>query len=754
MRTRLIKSIILGLIVGSAGVLLGLISFVFKLEEEIGLHILFSLRGPKTAPPYVVIVSIDKDSADNLNLPNDLRKWPRSLHARLIDGLREAGASVIAFDILFDEIQKPRDDELLGEAIARAKNIVLFQRLKSERMQLSGAAGAPAGSLNIVKTVDPLPVIGEPAAALAPFPLPKVPNRVNQCWTFKTEAGDDPTLPVVAFQLYALPVYEDFLHLIERTTQFRERVKQLPRTCEALKNGIQVDDVVRSVRNIFDNEPQLGIKMLGELERTRENSPDRNKLKTLKALIHMYQNPPSMYLNFYGPPRMIATIPYFKVLQLNDAATTDETPELKGKAVFVGLSERLQPEQKDGYYTVFSRSDGLDINGVEIAATAFANLVEDKPVQPLEMSLYLAVLFSGGLAAGMFFRFFPTVISAVGAIVLGILYLIFASYQFTAAGAWFPIFVPLFVQLPGAFFGALLWKYIEVSRERKNMRTAIGYYLPDNVIDTISRNVTDLSEGSQIVYGICLYTDAGRYSSLSERTDPKELARIMNAYYEALFKPVKKYGGVISNVVGDSMLALWIAARPDGTLSNRACLAALDIVNAISRFNQAFSKTQLSTRVSLHAGHILIGNIGAIDHYEYRPIGDIVNTTTRIDNLNKFLGTNILVSHEVISQLEGFLTRETGEFLLAGKKQTVVAFELRSSLKDAAPDEKEACAIFTEALHIFRVRSWEEARKKFHAAREKFGDDNLSDFYMDLCEHYKINEPEDSWRGVIPVEKK
>jgi adenylate cyclase len=61
--------------------------------------------------------------------------------------------------------------------------------------------------------------------------------------------------------------------------------------------------------------------------------------------------------------------------------------------------------------------------------------------------------------------------------------------------------------------------------------------------------------------------------------------------------------------------------------------------------------------------------MGAMDHYEYRPIGDIVNTATRVEGLNKYLGTRVLASEEVIHQLDGFLTREVGTFLLAGKSK-------------------------------------------------------------------------------------
>ncbi|MEW6586352.1 MAG: adenylate/guanylate cyclase domain-containing protein, partial [Nitrospirota bacterium] len=293
-----------------------------------------------------------------------------------------------------------------------------------------------------------------------------------------------------------------------------------------------------------------------------------------------------------------------------------------------------------------------------------------------------------------------------------------------------------------------------VNRERKNIRTAVGYYLPNHVIDQIAKNVTDLREGSRLVYGVCMYTDAGQYSTLSETVQPKELGRIMNDYYQTLFEPVKRHGGLVSNVIGDSMLALWIAAHPDPLLRHKACLTAIDIEKAVSRFSQSFALHPLATRISLHAGHILLGNIGAVDHYEYRPIGDIVNTATRVDSLNKFFGTHILVSDKVIGQLEGFLAREIGEFLLAGKTKSIVVHELLSRLKDATASEREACEVFSEGLAAFRRRAWDGAAEKFRAADEAFGKDKVSDHYINLCGFYKAHEPAETWAGVIQIEKK
>lgn len=82
----------------------------------------FSLRGTQEQPSDIVFVKIDDRTFSQLNV-----QWPfpRSLHARVIDRLREAGAKTIAVDIQFTEPTTPRQDNALIEAIARAGGVVL-----------------------------------------------------------------------------------------------------------------------------------------------------------------------------------------------------------------------------------------------------------------------------------------------------------------------------------------------------------------------------------------------------------------------------------------------------------------------------------------------------------------------------------------------------------------------------------------------------------------------------------------------------
>ncbi|UCG11876.1 MAG: adenylate/guanylate cyclase domain-containing protein [Deltaproteobacteria bacterium] len=751
--SRLSKAMIVGLLTGIMGLLASLASFGLDLEEKVGLDVLFKLRGTREVPPEVVIVTMDKASADHLNLPAEPDKWPRSLNARLINNLIGRSAAAIAFDMIFDEARSPNEDSAFAEAVRKAGNVVLSEIIRKETFPLNGEHGGQKAFVNIERLVPPIAPLRQSAVAIAPFPLPKVPVKVSQYWTFKTSAGDTPTLPVVVFQISVLDLYDEFIQFIKLVSP--SKVEKLPAHKQAIMTTRNAEKLVQLLREMFREDPTLGKKMLRELANSEAGPLYARRNKILRSLIRMYQSPNSHYLNFYGPAGTITTVSYYRVLQLDEKHTAPQDPlDFTGKAVFVGLSERMRPEQKDGFYTTFSQSSGVDISGVEIAATAFANLMEDMPVRPLSISGHVATVFFWGLLLGILCRVFPTIVGAASVITLSALYLVIADYQFKYNGSWYPLVVPLGFQTTFAFFGALVWDYFETHKERQNIRDAFGYFLPDNAVDQLAKNLADITSSSQIVYGTCLCTDAEQYTRLSETMDPKELSRFMNRYYQVVFEPIRRRGGIVSDVKGDSVLALWTTAHPDIDLRSQACRAAIDIVSAVHRFNQSSKALQLPTRIGLNAGHMSLGTIGAIDHYEYRAVGDIVNTASRIEGLNKQLGTRILVSEEVLEQIEGFLTRELGEFLLKGKTKPVVVHELLCPKEKADEEQRSLCAIFASALNAYRRQIWEEAMERFRESTKINSDDGPSLFYLNLCEQYRQNPPGESWSGLVRLERK
>jgi adenylate cyclase len=427
---------------------------------------------------------------------------------------------------------------------------------------------------------------------------------------------------------------------------------------------------------------------------------------------------------------------------------------LKGKAVFVGLSEVLLAERKDSFYTVFSEANGLFLSGVEIMATAFSNLLEDRPVTPIGLPLFIFIIVVWGILVGGLGRFFSLWRAALSVLGVSLLYLFLAEYRFRAYNEWLPLIIPLFFQAPLAFFGGMGWNYLDTQKERENIKNAFEHYVPKEVVDQLAKNIATIQTGGQVVYGICLFTDAKNYTTLSETMEPAALGRFMNRYYETIFKPVKQHDGCISGVIGDAMLALWVSPTSENGLRNKACLAGLDIQEALKHFSESFEGLSLKTRIGLHCGHILLGHVGALDHYEYTPMGDIVNTASRIESLNKHLGTTLLVSNELIQELKGFLSRDLGTFKLKGKLNPISVHEVLGRLDEENEKLQTVCRVFSEGLQFFRQQSWEEALEKFAWVDQDLQGDGPSRFYIRFCRQYQETPPGPSWDRVVPMDKK
>lgn len=461
-RPRLVKALVLGCTVAMVGLVLAPLRFVLSLEEDTGLGLLFKLRGARPAPAEVVVVSIDRDSAEEFGIPDNPDKWPRALHARLIEELAREGAAVIAFDVHFIEARSAADDNLLADCAQKAGNVVLCEPMVAREVPFDGG-GAPGGAHSIVKIVRPLELFARAAAATAPFPLPRIPFKVNSSWAFQTEAGDSPTLPVVAFQLYSLPAYEAFVSLLARVSPgLAEKLPSLQAVSFADKTVVKS---IRAIREVFAANPLLAEGMLKELENSTLRADDPGRYRLLRSLIALYGGPSSRFINYFGPPRSIATIPYHQALQIHEDMAGGQRLDLKGKVVFVGLSEVLLAERKDSFYTEFSQENGIFIPGVEIMATAFADILQDTPVRPLNSRLHILVIAFWGLLLGIACYIYSVKAGGAGAVVLGIFYLGGALYQFKANHVWHPLVVPLFFQLPLAFAGAFCIEHFRLFKE-------------------------------------------------------------------------------------------------------------------------------------------------------------------------------------------------------------------------------------------------------------------------------------------------
>ncbi len=673
--TRLKTAIVIGLLNGLLGALFFLTPWAVRLEENYGLGWLFQARGPLPPPEEVVLVTMDTESMKALGLERLHRKWPRELHAQLIERLSAAGARLIAFDIYFREEREPDADATLARAMRQAGNVLLVQEVRKDAYAVAGDAAAAFTET----LLDPIPPLRDAAVALAPFTLPGVPVKVSQFWRFKPETGDTPTLPTVAFEYYA-----------------------------------------------------------------RQGGDARHQA----ALEALHDGTHSQYLNYYGPPRSIQSISYHRMLTMS----AEELTRLRGKAVFVGVSEAFQWDQTDTFYTVYSDSEtGHNISGVEIAATAFANLLQRNAIVPLSQGQALTLLLLWGVLLGFLARVLPAVRAVFATVVLMLLYVLLAHRRFEEAHQWLPLVVPALLQtLPVLFVGTLL-SYREAHSARAHITATLRRYLPPQVVEEAASAIRRIGGPGKTAYGVCLSTDAEQYTRMAEQLAPEQLRGFLNAYYETLFAVVHHHGGIVSDVVGDAVLALWVEPASPAAARALACQAALDIKTAVEAFNRSHADFRLPIRIGVHCGPLYIGDVGAGEHYEYRAVGDTVNTAARIEQANKVLGTRLLVSEEGLEEVEAVRARELGVFRLPGKTQAVRLFELVGRASVQLASVQVPMAAFAEALTLFRERQWEIAYERFAAMLQQTPDDGPARLYLKLCEQYRREPPAESWDGVIDL---
>ncbi|HUQ50588.1 MAG TPA: adenylate/guanylate cyclase domain-containing protein [Gammaproteobacteria bacterium] len=721
---------------GLIGLVASLIPSTFELEEFLGLNVLFRLRGAVEPPAEVVIVGISREAARALGQTEELDTWPRELHAQLVDRLAAAGVTTIAFDLIFSEPREGPGDELFAKSIAKAGNVLLLEETSESSVVPLG--GVSTGRLEI--RTPPLPALGAAALGTAPFILPEVPVRVSQSWTFDRVTDETPSLPVLALQAHLLAYYEEFARLLERARP--GSTSQWPATGAAVQEQRSLERTVGALRRTLRGDVALRSAALEQLRGGNYPIATQN---ALLALLDLYSGTSSQLLNFYGAARAIHTVPYDQALKGTDGI------DWTGKVVLVGMSEPVQPRQQDDFISVFSQNTGINLSGVEVGATRLANLLQRHTLRTLPLSQQVALVVVLGVVLGALVGRL-TMLRASAVVAIGAaLYFAAAYWQFSSHYVWLPLVVPLLLQLPLGFGAAVWWNYRDVSQQRERVQTALGYYVPPSLARRLSEQTVSAGTNRELLHGTCLVTDAEHYTSIAERLSPAELAVLMNDYYESVFRVVQAYGGEISDTAGDSMIAVWASAEPDAAVRLRAAEASLAILETVAAFNREHPQTPLPTRIGLESGEMLLGNIGAEQRYEYRAIGDIVNTAARIQGLNQPLGTRVLISAATLDEQARLPSRDVGTFLLRGKRLPVRVVEPLSAATCALGDEE--LSKFAAALAAFRAGSWREAHERFAPLAERFFDDGPSRYY-DATARAFLTEPPASWTGAIRLTSK
>ncbi len=723
-----------------------------SLEEYLGLSFLFKVRGNREVPNEALIYAIERKSAEFFGLKQQPHKWPRTLHAQTIDLLTDRNVAAIGLDMFFEETRSSEHDQILARAMRESGRVVLLQRLK-KTTDFSGADSnnsiAPFRGLHSEQLIPPVPSLEKEAAALAPFPLPKLPVRLNQAWLFKEGAGDKATLPVVMFAMYMPQLLDKFVELIRLAAPSNNEIFE-----SLLQDPIEfqrIDNFLQKLKATFLSESGLAVRMKTFLTAEKsEKAFTRSEQHALSTMINLFEGDRSIFINYYGPPGTINTIPYYKLFQEEEDSSASD---LHNNAVFIGLTHDAEMAEKDGFYTVYTDQEGKHISGVEVAATVFANLVDGSVITSIHSLYTIIIIFALGISSGAISHALNPMMAGVACFCLCLACVSIACLLFAYHHLWMPFVVSIALQIPLTYLVVTLYKNKKTVENKKNIQQALQCYIPKSIVNQLEQDFSLITSRRDVVYGICLYSDLENYTVLSENLDHQELTQLINSYYEEMFHVVKHYSGMVLDIRGDSMLALW----PNNSSGHEPVDQACEAAYTISRiFNNPDSPAahHLPTRIGLHQGSISVGNIGALDRYQYTITGDTVNTVARIESLTKQLGTRLLVS-EIIAQKAAFSEfRKIGTFLFVGKSQPLSIYELVGRKGQISEEDHKLSLYFARGLENFQEGRWAKSKEMFELCTSVCAKYGPALWFQEKCKSYMVKSNDIHWDGVIRLENK
>jgi adenylate cyclase len=746
------RSIAAGLVTAVCGLALVLTPLGTTFERTFGLDWLFKVRGARLPPPDVAVVGINSGTGRALSLPRLPHDWPRTVHARLITRLVEQNAGGIVFDIDFNRAKTGDEDAILARAISGSDRVVLFEWLAARRERVVTSDGGDGGWTWVEQMQPPTEVLAVAAKALGPFPLPKLDQAAFEFWAFKSSAGDAPTTAAVALQLKALTAYDEWLSVLKEAQA--PGVDGLPAHAGELKGPGDLQQLMQALRRMFQQDASLEHRVGQALDRYYGMRPDVATRKLLVALAALYAGPDHYYINFYGPPGTIPTIPYESLVKEDGGEPTGRSGGLASNMVFVGYSDLYDPDQPDRFYTSFTGKDGVDLSGVEIMATAYANLLSRRTLTPSATAISALAVVAFGLLAGILAYLLPATAAVPAVFAFTALYAGLLQWRFNAADLWLPLATPVLVQLPLALLIGLLGQYLLKRRKEEQMTRAISYYLPESLVRDLAQRQVDPTTLNRVVFGTCLATDMSDFMALAESKSPHELAVFMNEYFDALAQALKRHGVDVMEFRADMIMCAWIASARSAAVCRKGMEAAVEVSEIITRFAQQHGSRHFNPRVGLQDGDVYVGHTGGGGRFLYSIVGDTANTAARLESLNKHLGTHVLAAESVVQDANGLLLRPLGSFRLRGKTDPTSIFEILGRKEDAMAEHLDLCSQFAEGLAAFQRKEWLRAASLFEALTKSYAEDGPSQFYWLYSQKYAAEPPAYDGPAVIHMYEK
>ena len=443
-----------------------------------------------------------------------------------------------------------------------------------------------------------------------------------------------------------------------------------------------------------------------------------------------------MLFDYRGGHRRFRQISFAEIIDRPELAAT-----LRDRIVLVGTAAL---SIKDHFATPFSTGwggEGLLIGIALHAHTAdqlirLANRETRNPV-PLPRLVDHVAIWAAAMAGAVLALLVWRVLVVLVALLLGLGLVGGATaWGFAGAGLLLPG-VPVALAWVLSAAGCNFVMHSAGLRERTQLRRSFESYLDPRIINQMMQAETLPSFGGEHREITAIFTDIADFTTTAETMDAATVAGLLGDYFGVLSDVAVQNGGLVNDFIGDGLLVLFGAPMHQPDHADRAVATALAMDEAAQRFNAGLAARGIKwghTRIGVHTGMALVGNIGTHGKLKYGALGDTLNTTSRVEGLNKYIGSRVAVTGETAAQCRRQAFRPVGDIIVKGRKN---AIPILAPVSPADPPAllaryAEAYAALSqenpEAAELFSALHRDfptDAPAAFHAGRAAAGENGV-----------------------------
>ena len=608
--------------------------------------------GPR-APSALPLRVVDIDDASVARVGQ--WPWPRDVLARLIDALHDGGASAVVLDTLFAEPDRtsparvfealhvpglpadlPDHDRMLAAALERIPTIGGFAFAES-------AAATP-------------PRLFAGFGVSGPDPKPYLP-------TFATAVTDLPEIEAALRGYGAFNALPDIDGVTRRVPMLFAGFDHVYPSLVAESLRVLVGDSSYKLKTVGGSgEAGFGahLGLVGI------------RLGTGDGAITIPTDANGAVAIHFGWPRPERTVSAWRLIE------TPSSVAVADQVVFVGSSAtglgdiRLTPL---GY-----------MPGVEVQAQALEQvLTGDYLVRPdWAEGLELTVIAVAGI---LMLWVWPRVRPVTGAALGGVLIALFGGAAWIAFARWHFEFDPVYpaVCMTALYGATTLLTFMRAESDRAFVRNALSRYTSPKLVAQLTPESLKLGGARREMSFI--FTDIAGFTTLSEQLGPARVAQLLNPYFDELCNIIIAQDGTVNEFIGDAVLAFFGAPVEQADHAARAVRAARALDQAAERFRKAQNAAGIGfgiTRIGVHTGSALVGNFGAFQRMKYAALGDVVNTASRIEGLNKHFATRVCASRALFDLAGDVGFRPLGRVVVKGRHEELEIVELLDDARAAS----------------------------------------------------------------------